>query len=184
MLQEILLKMHGKSLVFLFLVLIGCGSSQDTEKDSKIQVNPPIPQIPLKYEVYILGSRTANNPPDEITIDSNGQMVIISQQLMPDGKWKKPKGLAVLEDKDRMALDSLVADSLLYSITDADVLPPCSNGADYIVKIARLDIKRTYSLKTNTCAADENTLSGPQRIIIRRLIRQFEAMRSKYRPQF
>lgn len=176
--------MHGKYSLFLFCLLIGCGTSKNTEKESKLEVNPPIQQIPLKYEVYILASRTANNPPDEITIDSNGLMVFISQQLMPDGKWKKPKGLAQFEDVDKVSLDSLVSDSALYAITDADVLPPCATGADYTIIIKRLDIHKSLSLKTNTCATDENTLSGLQRSLFRRLIRQFEAIRSKYRPQF
>lgn len=174
-----------KSLViFCAGLLISCGPSTKTQNQVENKEKPIISIKPVKYEVYFLASRTSVHPPDEYTIDTNGQMVIVSQQLMSDGNWKKPKGLAFLEPEDKVILDSLVADELLYTIKAEDVLPPCPDGADYSIMVVRKDKKLSLSLKTNTCAMIENTLSGSQRPIIKRLLQLFESMRGKYRPAF
>lgn len=174
-----------KSLViFSAGLLISCGPAAKTQNQVENKENPTTPIIPIKYEVYFLASRTSVHPPDEYTIDTNGQMVIVSQQLMADGKWKKPKGLAFLEHEDKVILDSLVADDLLYSIKAEDVLPPCSDGADYSIMVVRKDKKLSLSLKTNTCAIIENTLPGSQRPVLKKLLQLFESMRGKYRPLF
>ena len=172
-------------IVFLAgLILLSCGQSAKTQSEVKYESKAITPIIPVGYEIYFLASRTSINPPDEITLDSNGQMVVISQQLMQDGTWKKPKGLAKLEPEDKAVLDSIISEDILYTISEEDVLPPCSGGADYIIKIDRKDRNRIFSLKANTCAIDENTLSGRQRAVFRKLIELFESMRVKYRPQF
>jgi hypothetical protein len=173
------------NLLLLFCVgLISCGQSAKTQTEVNSDKKTITPVIQAGYEIYLLASRTAINPPDEITLDSNGQMVVISQQLMQDGTWKKPKGLAKIEPEDKALLDSLIGDDILYSISEEDVLPPCPDGADYIIKIDRKDRSRIFSLKANTCAIEENTLSGRQRPVFKKLITLFEAMRSKYRPAF
>src|SRR5688572_20186247 len=102
-----------RSLVFFSACLfIACGPSANTQNQVENKQNTTTPLIPLKYEVYFLASRTPVHPPDEFTIDTNGQMVIVTQQLMQDGKWKKPKGLAIIEEPEKLLLDSLVADDL------------------------------------------------------------------------
>ncbi len=174
-----------RSLVFFSACLfIACGPSAKTQSQVENELNAPIAVVTIKYEVYFIASRTPVHPPDEFTIDTNGQMVIVSQQLMQDGKWKKPKGLAMIEEPEKAILDSLVADELLYSIPAEDVQPPCSDGGDYSIIVVRKDKKLNFSLKTNTCAINENTLSGRQRVILKRLLQLFESMRVKYRPQF
>ena len=169
---------------FSGLVLLSCGQSAKTQTEVNNEAKPLLPVIPAKYEIYFIASRTPTNPPDEITIDSNGQMVTLSQQLMADGKWKTPKGLARLEPEDKIVLDSLVFNDLLYSIMLEDVIPPCPNGSTYVIKIERKDRKEVFSLETNACAITENTLSATQRPVFRRLIQLFESMRVKYRPRF
>ena len=178
--------MRFRILLFLFpaLLLLSCAPSAKTQTQVITDKTPILPVIPVKYEFYFITSRTPTSPPDEISLDSNGQMVAKTQQLMPDGKWKNPKGLAKIEPEDKIALDSLISNDLLYSIMEEDVQPQCPEGSAYIIKIDRKDLKHVFSLKTNVCAITETTLSSSQRVVFRNLMQLFEAMRVKYRPSF
>lgn len=168
----------------LGLFSLSCGTSSKSTDQVDNSTKTVSQTAPLRYEIYLLASRTTIHPPDEITIDTNGQMVAISQQLMNDGKWKNPKGLAMLEEVDKVILDSIIADERLYTINAEDILPPCADGADYTILVARRDKPMKISLKTNSCAATENTLSGGQRTAFKKLLQLIDTVRVKYRPLF
>lgn len=174
--------MQCKYSLLVVLFIIGCGTSQEVKKDEGHK-EAITADIPVSYRLYFRASRTLQSPPDEVSIDTTGQMVFVTQQRMSDGTWRSPKGLAFLEPKHADSLIALITDSLLYTIRQEDVISPCPDGADYDIRIERMDKKWTLATRTNTCARTANLLTGERRQLIKRLIDLFEEIRGFYRPR-
>ena len=138
----------------------------------------------MKYRIYFMGSRTLESPPDEITIDTNLHMTFLTQQQMQDGRWRQPKGIAMLEPADQDSLEAILHDSELYTMKQEDVYPLCPEGSEHVYRIERKDKDLLLAIKTNTCAKIVNSLNSRQRVLLRRLIDYFEKLRKNYRPQF
>lgn len=135
------------------------------------------------YSFYFLGSATLSMPADEITIDTSGQMYFVSQQRLPAGNWTKPRGLAFLEQNDLDTLLSIIKDSTFFYISNDDVSAQCAEGSEISFQLYRMDIHKGLKIKTNTCAADYNLLTGNERKLFKKFMYFMQNIRERYRPK-
>jgi hypothetical protein len=168
-----------KYLPILFLFLISCQSAKQTTTETTY----PTPGS-VGAALYFKGTSTLTMPNDEFTIDTAGRVLFTSQQLMSEGNWREPKGVAYLEPKDADTLRMLLLnDSNLYQIKSEDVNGACPEGT-MLIKLYRTDRTSPTIIETSTCAAEYNTLYGKTRKDFKVLIRFLHRCRDFYRPMY
>ncbi len=171
----------------LSIGLISCGGGKsigDSSKKSEVQKTAPVSPQMVTYRFHFTSLGSATKPHDEIWIDTNGQMTFDTQQHMKDGSWRSPRGMAYLEPKDEDSLLTFVRLDILYSIDESDVSPQCPDGDQYGIRMSRSDLKKELFIKTNTCAAEYNLLTGQQRKIFPAFIAFIDRLRDRYRPLY
>jgi hypothetical protein len=166
---------------------ISCGGTKALDKAAektapKVTIPQPIHSYKYKLHLNASGSRTTSH--DDINIDTNGQMIFDTQQLMKDGTWQSPHGMAFLDPRDADTLLSFIKIDALFSIDESDVSTSCPNGDRYLLQITRTDPPKKLSITTNTCSSEYNLLVGEQRKIYPAFLAYMGRLRRKYRPLF
>jgi hypothetical protein len=173
-------------LAICIMLLASCSTTQ-TVTTKSVKAAEPVqkdtPQKRFTFSFYFLGSSTLTMPADEITVDTTGQMVFVTQQRLSDGSWTKPRGLAYLEPKDLDSLLSFISDTEFFHINNDDVLEECAEGSDIIFRLYRTDLSHGLDLKTSTCAAEYNLLVGKKRQLFKKFMVFFQDIRERYRPK-
>lgn len=173
--------------IVIFSGIVSCGGGIPTAKiTKKTEPEKSIEQTvqQFKYKFHLNASGSMTTPHDDINIDTNGQMIFDSQQHMKDGTWKSPHGMAFLEPRDEDTLLSFIKHDALFSIEESDVSSSCPDGDHYLLQIMRTDLKNRLSLKTSTCAAEYNLLTGDNRKTFPAFLAYLNRLRDRYRPVY
>jgi hypothetical protein len=173
--------------IAISIVLLSSCSSTKTQTTTPTKVAEPVQKEVAKknftFSFYFLGSSTLTMPADEITVDTTGQMVFVTQQRLSDGSWTKPRGLAYLEPKDHDSLISFISDTEFFHINNEDVLEECAEGSDITFRLYRTDLTKGLELRTSTCASEYNLLVGRKRQLFKKFMAFFQDIRERYRPK-
>ena len=167
------------------LGLASCSSMKNTSSDQKgsslaAHKGPDT----IKYSFYLRVDGSMSTQPDEIFVDTTGQMTYNTQQHMRTGQWKNPTGFAYLDKTDDDTLFSYINYNKLFDVSEEDVKPQCPNGDQLFLSIYRSDINKKISIHTNTCSEEFNLLSGDVRRAFQELVAFSMRLRDKYRPRF
>jgi len=168
-------------------MLISCSggkSTSSTAEKTEVKKNVSLPPQTFTYRFHFASLGSMTKPHDEIWIDTSGQMTFDTHQHMKDGTWKSPRGMAYLEPKDEDSLLAFIRQDILYSIDQSDVSPQCPDGDQYSIRLYRSDLKKELSIKTNTCAAEFNLLTGQQRKLFPAFVAYIDRLRNRYRPLY
>lgn len=174
--------------IMLFAGLLSCSRTKPVSKneqktESPKKITPSSLAFVYHFHVTTLGLG-ANKHHDEMSIDTNGQMMFKAQQHFKNGDWKEIPGMAFIEPRDEDTLLSYLKQDALFSIGESDVTPQCPDGETYSIIMYRSDLKKEVRFKTNSCAKEFNLLFGVKRKLFPGFLSYIDRLRDKYRPQY